>query len=68
VLPVAGDERKSSHFTQQLFTAISFPALTALNFSQNALGQPCAQAANQAPDFSQRIRVGLPNPPKLALR
>jgi hypothetical protein len=29
---------------------------------------PAAQAANQAPDFSQRISVGLPNPPKLALR
>jgi len=29
---------------------------------------PAAQAADQAPDFSQRIRMGLPNPPKLALR
>jgi len=27
-----------------------------------------AQAADQAADFSQRIRRGLPNPPKLALR
>src|SRR5215831_8382545 len=27
-----------------------------------------AQAADQAADFSQRIRVGLPNPPKLASR
>jgi Domain of unknown function (DUF4105) len=29
---------------------------------------PAAQAADQAADFSQRIRVGLPNPPKLASR
>ena len=27
-----------------------------------------AQAADQAADFSQQIRIGLPNPPKLALR
>ena len=27
-----------------------------------------AKAADQAADFSQRIRIGLPNPPKLALR
>jgi Domain of unknown function (DUF4105) len=27
-----------------------------------------AQTADQAADFSQRIRIGLPNPPKLALR
>src|SRR5215467_7138259 len=29
---------------------------------------PAAQAADQAADFSERIRVGLPNPPKLASR
>jgi len=27
-----------------------------------------AEAADQAADFSQRIRIGLPVPPKLALR
>jgi hypothetical protein len=68
-LPLSWKVLLSGYIPQYLYeragidTSLPFPEL-----KRRSQINAAAQAANNAPDFSQRIRIGLPTPPKLQPR